>query len=130
MSITVASVTTPRLAEAAVRVGVAVKKGAAPNGVVPIALASDRPAGITMSEVLAADITAGINGDPQVGLCVAGPCQAMAGAAVAIDDDVVVDADGDLVPKAGAGWVMGKALTSAANGEAFTLLVNIRKEPA
>lgn len=130
MSVNKATVSTPRLAESAVRVGVAVKKGTAPNGVVPIALVTDRPAGITLNEVLAAEITAGVNGDPQVGICVSGPCMAMAGAAVAIDDDVVVDADGDLVPKSGAGWVLGKALSSAGNGEAFTLLVNIRKEPA
>lgn len=118
-----------RLAENALKAGYAVTKGTAGNEVKAVAATTDKPAGITVNEVLAADI-GNVNGDPQVGVVIAGPVPAIAGATVNIDDDVVVAADGRLVPKSGAGYVVGKAMTPAAANEAFTVFVNIRKEPA
>lgn len=107
--------------------GRGVKLGASSNSVQPVTAATDKPAGILARDP---DISLdGLSAD-KVGLVVAGPTSGLAGAAVAIDDDVVFDATGKLVPKSGAGWVVGKAFTAAASGELFELNVNIRKEPA
>jgi hypothetical protein len=123
-----ATVSKSRYATAALVGGAACKKGTAANEVSPIAATTDIPAGIVSNDdVTTANITAG---DAAVGVVLAGVTVALAGATVTIDDKVVVAADGRLVPKAGAGWVVGTALTPAAAGEYFEILVNIRKEPA
>ena len=109
--------------------GKAVKQGTASNEVTAIAATTDIPLGLYVSpeNVTAAETNAmTISGAVAVG----GPTKGLAGAAVAAGDQVVVDADGDLVPKAAAGWVVGTALSPAANGEYFDIFVNIRKEPA
>ena len=118
-----------RLAENAVKAGYGVTKGTASNEVKAVTATTDKPAGIALNEGLASEI-GNVNGDPQVGVVISGPCPAIAGASVNIDDDVVLAADGRLVAKSGAGYVVGKAMTAAAAGEAFTVFVNIRKEPA
>lgn len=97
---------------------------------------TDKPAG-----VLQATPSVGLDSSLDAGtICVAGLATGLAGAAVAVDDDVVlktaavtvngVSVVGTLVPKSGAGYVIGKALSAAATGEFFEMLVNIRKEPA
>lgn len=121
-----ATTTVSRFATAVVASGYGVKKGTAPNEVSPIAATTDKPAGIVDTGVDAAMLLV----DPTVGVVISGPAWAIAGAAVAIDDHVVLAADGRLVPKSVAGYVVGTATTSAAAGEGFELLVNIRKEPA
>ena len=106
--------------------GTAVKAGASSNSVQNVAATTDRPAG-----VLVRDPDVGYDGSVDtIAVCIAGPATGLAGAAVEVDDDVVITATGTLVPKSAAGWVVGKAMSKAANGEYFELLVNIRKEPA
>ena len=109
--------------------GKAVKQGTASNEVTAIAATTDIPLGLYVSpeNVTAAETNAmTIAG----AVAVLGPSKGLAGASVAAGDSVVVDADGDLVPKAAAGWVVGTALSPAAAGEYFDILINIRKEPA
>ena len=119
-----------RYLESAGTAGTAVKKGSAANGVTAITATTEKPAGLLDLGDVQSKTLAEAQADPVVNLIVAGPAVGLAGAAVAIDDDVVVDATGKLVPKSAAGWVLGKAKTAAANGEYFELYVNIRKEPA
>lgn len=111
--------------------GKAVKKGTASNEVTPITGTADKPMGIGNETLTIADTTASatVNGANQ-GVIVSGPTMALAGATIAVDDHVVVDATGALVVKSAAGYVVGQALTAAASGEYFQILVNIRKEPA
>jgi hypothetical protein len=117
-----------RYIESAVSAGMAVKKGTAANGVTAITGTSDIPSGIVVEAAVAADY--GANGNPHRAVVMAGKTEMLAGTAIAIDDIIVVDAAGKAAVKGGAGWVVGKALTPAANGEFFEILVNIRKEPA
>lgn len=108
-------------------VGRAVKQGVASNEINAISATTDIPLGIMQGESFtAAETLASTRAN---GVVVQGVCQALAGAAIAAGDSLVVDADGDLVAKTVAGWVVGTALTPAANGEYFSVLVNIRKEP-
>lgn len=134
MSQTLATVTVSRfldfsgtLAVGTYKGGTAVKLGASANSVQNVTATTDKPAGI-----LARDPDISLDGKfvDQVGLVVSGPAEGLAGGTVNIDDDVVITATGTLVAKSGAGFVVGKAITAAASGEYFQLLVNIRKEPA
>jgi hypothetical protein len=112
--------------------------GAVAGNLMNVAADADKPAGVLQS-IPASSLEASPTMDPGT-ICVAGEAIGLAGAAVAIDDDVVVkfaavlvngvSVVGTLVPKSAAGYVVGKALTAAASGEFFQLLVNIRKEPA
>ena len=120
------TVTFSRYLESAGVAGCAVKKGSAANGVTAITATSDRPAGLIEESKTSGQATA----DGQIGVVVSGMTVGLAGATITIDDDVQVDATGQLVPKSAAGWVLGKAKTGAASGEYFGILVNIRKEPA
>ena len=104
---------------------------------------TDIPAGVLQS---APAVGLGVSPETDAGtICLAGCATGLAGAAVAVGDNVVlktaavsvtnstlgtVSVVGTLVPKAAAGWVVGMALTAAAAGEFFDMLVNIRKEPA
>ena len=115
-----------RYLESAGVAGCAVKKGSASNGVTAITATTDKPAGLIEQTKTSGDIAA----DGSIAVITSGMTIGLAGAAVEIDDHVVVDAAGKLVPKSAAGYVVGTAKTKAANGEYFELLVNIRKEPA
>lgn len=110
--------------------------GSVAGNLANVAADSDKPAG-----VLQRSPDVGLDSSLDSGtICVHGLATGLAGAAVAVDDDVViktaavtvngVSVVGTLVPKSGAGYVVGKALTAAASGEYFEMLVNIRKEPA
>jgi hypothetical protein len=104
---------------------------------------TDIPAGVLQKMP---DVGLGVSPETDAGtICVAGLATGLAGAAVAVGDTVVlktavvnvtnstlgtVSVVGTLVPKVGAGWVVGMALQPAAAGEFFDMLVNIRKEPA
>ena len=117
--------------------------GVTAGNMMPCAADTDIPCGI-LQQMPASSL--GTVPDTDAGtICVAGVATALAGAAVAIGDNVVlktagvavtnstlgtVTVVGTLVPKAGAGWVIGQALMAAAAGEFFDILVNIRKEPA
>ena len=59
-----------------------------------------------------------------------GVAECLAGGSIAFGDALQVDADGDLVVKSAAGYVVGNALEAAASGETFLATINIRKEPA
>lgn len=109
--------------------GKIVKQGAASNEVTAITATTDIPLGVYNSpeSFTAAETQATTSSGA---IIVGGPAKCLAGASVSAGDQIVVDADGDGVPKAGAGWVVGTALTPAANGEYFDIYVNIRKEPA
>jgi pseudouridine-5'-phosphate glycosidase len=112
--------------------GIAVKQGAASNEAQNVAATTDVPLGIyvTPESVTAAATQAStISG----AICVAGECMALAGVGgVAAGAHVVIAADGSLVAKAAAGYVVGESIDNqaAAAGEWFKLNVNIRKEPA
>lgn len=115
-----------RYLESAGVAGCAVKKGSASNGVTAITATTDKPAGLIEQTKTSGDVA----NDASIAVITSGMTIGLAGAAVEIDDHVVVDAAGKLVPKSAAGYVVGTAKTAAANGEYFELLVNIRKEPA
>lgn len=113
-------------------IGTAVKQGTASNGMQPIAATTDVPLGIYSSDeafTAAQTLASTINGP-----CVVhGSTYALAGVGgVAAGAHVVIAADGTLVAKAGAGYVVGESIDNqpAAAGEFFLLNVNIRKEPA
>lgn len=111
--------------------GKAAKQGPTPNEASAITATTDKPIGIYSSpEQITAGMTAA--GTTRNGaFVVQGKAMGLAGAtAVAAGDSVVIDATGALVTKAAAGYVVGDALTPAAAGEWFELIVNIRKEPA
>jgi hypothetical protein len=118
------TVTFSRYLESAGVAGCVVKKGSATNGVTAITSVTDKPVGIIGQTKSASDILA----DGQIAVIVSGMTMALAGAAVVIDQDVVVDSTGKLVPKTVSGYVVGKAKTSAVAGEYFEILVNIRYE--
>ena len=110
--------------------GKAVKQGAAANEASAITATTEKPIGIYSSpeNLTAAQTLASTRNGAVV---VQGKAMGLAGATpVAAGDAVVIDATGALVTKAGAGHVVGDALTAAAAGEFFELIVNIRKEPA
>lgn len=123
-----ATISRSRYATAAVLGGSAVKKGAADNEVSPIAATADIPLGICSNDDVTTENIAA--GDAAIGVVISGLTVALAGATVASGDSVVVAADGRLVPKSIAGWVVGTAIAPAAAGQYFEILVNIRKEPA
>ena len=116
--------------------GQVVKLGATATSLQAPTAATDKPAGILQR---IPDV--GLDGSVDNGtITLSGPATGLAGAAVTVDDDVVINVTpvvvngvsvvGTLVPKSGAGYVVGKALTVAAAGEFFEMIVNIRKEPA
>lgn len=119
-----------RLAETALTAGYFAKKGTASNEVAAITATTDKPAMLVTSAVSADQVASPTTMDRSVGGIVSGHGWAIAGGAVEIDDDLVVDAAGAVVPKSGAGYVVAKAMTKAAAGEGVEVLVNIRKEPA
>lgn len=123
-----ATVNWTRYAESALVAGTAVKKGTASNGVTAITATSDKPEGVVTDAKSAADIAS--TGDPSVAMTVLGPAVALAGGTVVPGDALQVAADGRLVAKSAAGWVVGNAKTGGAIGEYIEILVNIRKEPA
>lgn len=123
-----ATVNWTRYAESALVAGTAAKKGTASNGVTAITGTSDKPAGIATDAKSAADAAG--TGDPSVALTVLGPAVGLAGGTVVPGDSLQVAADGRLVAKSAAGWVVGEAKTGGAIGELIEVLVNIRKEPA
>ena len=137
MASTFATVMDSRQLDAGLYIGgQVVKLGASPNSLQVCAAGTDKPAGI-----LQRTPDVGLDGTVDNGTIVLqGPATALAGAAVATDDDVVLNVApvtvlgqsivGTLVPKSGAGYVLGKAISPAAAGEYFELVVNIRKEPA
>lgn len=118
------TVSVSRYLESAGVAGCAVKKGSASNGVTAITATTDKPLGLIEQTKTSADIAA----DGSIAVIKSGMTIALAGAAVAVDQDVVVDATGKLVPKTVAGYVVGQAKTAAAAGEYFEILVNIRYE--
>lgn len=119
-------------ANTAFAVATAVKQGTASNEVQPVSGASDVPLGIyvgdeafTAAQTLAMTLSGAI--------CVSGECFALAGTGgVAAGAHVQIAADGSLVAKSAAGYVVGESIDNqaAAAGEFFKLNVNIRKEPA
>lgn len=120
------SVSAPTIAaSAAVTAGKAVKVSS--GAIVPIAATSDVPVGIATRSVSAGDITAG---DDELVVATTGIVECLAGGNIAFGDALQVDADGDLVAKSAAGYVVGNALEAAASGETFLATINIRKEPA
>lgn len=108
--------------------GTVVKAGVASGSLQNVSAVTDKPSG-----VLTRSPDTQLN-DPTFidhgGIVVSGPATGLAGAAIEVDQDVVITATGTLVPKSGAGYVVGTALMKAASGEYFEMLVNIRKEPA
>lgn len=121
-----ANISFSRYAESVLVAGTAVKKGSAANGVTAITSISDKPEGIVEEAKTSADI--GTGGDPTVGVVKSGIAVCLAGASIAIGNDLQVAADGRLVPKTKAGYVVGTAKTAAAAGEYFEALINIRLE--
>lgn len=107
--------------------GAVVKLGAASNSIQAVAATSDKPLGVAQNTP---DVDLNGTATDRVAVCVAGPATGLAGAAVSAGDSLQITAAGLLVPKSAAGYVVGEALTSAASGEYFDMLVHIRKEPA
>lgn len=107
--------------------GRAVKLGSAANTVQVISATTDKPQGVAQNTPAVSLDAASTD---KVAIVVSGAATGLAGTAVAAGDSLQVDASGNLVTKSAAGYVVGEALTSAAAGEYFDLVVNIRKEPA
>ena len=125
MSMTTATVAPSLQANAALTGGYVVKVSS--GKLVPVTATTDVPAGIAARDVSAADITAQ---DDSVACVMSGPTHGLAGAAIAVGDDLSYNASGALVPKSGAGYVVAKAMQASASGQYFAINVNIRKEPA